>query len=136
MEFEIENELITIVELGEFEQKLDGLELPLDYKQHMLKYNGGTTIESYTYNHKNESIDFYYFLPIKFGSDTMESSLVARENVLPKEDIYIGAILGGALCMSLGKNYGAIYAFYSDGERIDLASSFSEFVNGLTPLEE
>lgn len=31
----------------------------------------------------------------------------------------------------LGENHGAIYAFYPDGERVDLASSFTEFINGL-----
>lgn len=38
--------------------------------------------------------------------------------------------------MSLGENDGSVYVFYSDGERVDLASSFTEFINGLTPMEE
>ncbi len=37
--------------------------------------------------------------------------------------------------MSLGENNGSIYVLYSDGERIDLASSFTEFINGLIPME-
>ncbi|GGG23214.1 hypothetical protein GCM10011344_24940 [Dokdonia pacifica] len=131
IQFEIENELITQEELEEFEQQLDGLKLPEDYKAHMLKYNGGITIEDYICG-DNENIKFMYFLPIKYGSDTMENSLIAREDVLPINDIYIGAVRGGELCMSLGENNGSIYVFYSDGERIDLASSFTEFINGLS----
>jgi len=64
----------------------------------------------------------------------MESGLIAKEDVLPQSDIYIGYTLTGPICMSLGENYGAIYVLYSDGERVDLASSFTEFVNGLVPV--
>lgn len=131
IQFEIENELISSTELQEFETKLNGLKLPEDYKKHMLKYNGGITVENYVWN-KDENIIFMYFSPIKYGDWTMEERYsVDRIDVLPKNDIYIGEIRGGSLCMSLGENHGAIYAFYSDGERVHLASSFTEFINGL-----
>ena len=135
IEFRIENELITQIELEEFEQKLNGLKLPDDYKQHMLQYNGGGTIEDYIYGDM-EDIHFFGFLPIKHEDHNMESSLIARTDVLPESDIYIGDIRGGSLCMSLGKDHGAIYAFFSDGERIDLAASFTEFIVGLQLLDE
>ena len=130
VEFRTRNELITQEELETFEEQLDGLKLPEDYKAHMLKYNGGGTIEDYEWN-TDENIQFSNFRPIKYGSMTMELGLIARENVLPENDIYIGRITGGSICMSLGENNGSIYVLYSDGERIDLASSFTEFINGL-----
>lgn len=135
IEFKTRNELITNFELKEFEQKLNGLKLPEDYKKHMLKYNGGGANEDYAWN-SNDKFEFASFHPIKYGSSTMENGLIARNNVLPETDIYIGYILTGSLCMSLGENHGAIYAFFSDGERINLASSFTEFVEGLELLEE
>lgn len=88
IEFRIRNELITQEELEEFEQKLDGLKFPEDYKAHMLEYNGGGTIEDYAFD-SNEDFEFASFNPIKYGSNTMESSLIAKEDVLPKSDIYI-----------------------------------------------
>ncbi len=118
MEFVIKNELITVIELQEFEQKLGGFKLPKDYIEHMLKYNGGGVYDDYVWN-EDSSIEFLYFYPIKFENNNMESALISREDVLPESDIYIGAIRGGSLCMSLGENYGAIYVFYSDGERVD-----------------
>lgn len=135
IKFKTEEELITEIELEEFEQKLNGLKLPEDYKQHMLKYNGSWTEERYSFKGDGEHV-FSSFHPIKYGSSTMENGLIAREDVLPESDIYIGYTVTGLLCMSLGKNHGAIYAFFSDGERIDLASSFTEFVEGLVLSEE
>ncbi len=88
VEFRTRNELITQEELEAFEQKLDGWKLPEDYKEHMLKYNGGGTIEDYEWN-TDENIQFSNFRPIKYGSMTMESGLIAREDVLPENDIYI-----------------------------------------------
>lgn len=134
MNFEIENELITFEELNTFEQKLSGFKLPQDYKEHMLKYNGGGVDETYVW-YNDPDIEFLYFYPIKFEDENMESALIDREGVLPESDIYFGAIRGGALCMTLTGNTGLIYVLYSDGERIDLASSFTEFVKGLI-LEE
>lgn len=132
IEFEIENELITQKEIEDFERKLNGLKLPNDYKEHMLKYNGGGTLEFYEW-HKDDDVQFLYFLPMKFEDNNMENALIAKENVLPKTDIFIGAIRGGKLCMSLTKKggKGVIYAFFPDGERLDLANTFLEFINGL-----
>ncbi|WP_095074913.1 SMI1/KNR4 family protein [Tenacibaculum jejuense] len=87
IEFEIENELITEEELNNFEIKLNGLKLPDDYRNHMLKYNGGGTLEFYEW-YLDDDIKFSYFLPIKFEDDNMENALVAKENILPKTDIY------------------------------------------------
>ena len=115
---------------------MNGLKLTEDYKKHMLQYNGGETIGDYIFD-SDDNIEFASFHPIKYGSSTMESGLISKTDVLPENDVYIGyALAGGYLCMSLGEKHGAIYVFYSDGERIDLASSFTEFINGLVPFDE
>ena len=100
----------------------------------MLKYNDGGIIEDYAFN-SNEDYELASFSPIKYGLNTMESGLIAKEDVLPKSDIYIqGYTVTGSICMSLNENNGSIYVFYSDDERINLASSFTEFINGLSPM--
>ena len=115
----------------------ENLSLPEDYKKHMLKYNGGSTDDPCEW-HLDSRVEFFEFTPIKYGDYTMEKSfLISRRGVLPKKDIYIGRILGGNLCMSLSEeNHGSIYVFYSDGERIDICNSFTEFVNGLVYSDE
>jgi hypothetical protein len=137
IQFEIENELITDKEINDFEKKLKGFKLPDDYKGHMLKYNGGVTLEFYEW-YKDDEVQFLYFLPLKFEDNNMENALISKEGILPESDIFIGSIRGGKLCMSLARNgdKGSVYAFFSDGEKLDLANSFTEFVNGLVLSEE
>lgn len=79
MEFEIENELITVVELQDFEQKLEGLKLPKDYIDHMLKYNGDVfsivkKVERLDFaKHKKHVLDRVY----KEYSDTLRKAKIA-----------------------------------------------------------
>ncbi|WP_196885408.1 SMI1/KNR4 family protein [Aureivirga sp. CE67] len=131
-------ELITSDDLKEFEQKLNGLRLPEDFKQFMLIYNGGSTRELYSIkidDHEDEDdIPFDGIDPLRDNTQyglSLEDSLENRVGVLPETDIYIGSVLGGSLCMSLGAKHGSIYAFYADEERIDIASSFTEFLDRL-----
>ncbi|MGB0881097.1 MAG: SMI1/KNR4 family protein [Polaribacter sp.] len=139
VKFEREEKKISPKELEAFEELLikKDLKLPEDYKKHMLKYNGGSPDDSCEW-HLDSRVEFFDFTSIKYGDYTMEEKfLISRRDVLPESDIYIGDILGGHLCMSLSKeNHGAIYAFFPDGERIDICNSFTEFVNGLVYSDE
>ncbi|RBW59439.1 hypothetical protein DS884_06785 [Tenacibaculum sp. E3R01] len=132
MEFIPADKLINKDELIEFEYGLNGLKLPDDYKKHMLRYNGGETDEIYLWK-LNEEIEFHDLNPIKYGYGTMEERFkIDRVEVLPESDIFIGVIRGGDICISLTEagSYGSVYIIYSDGKRINLASSFTELLNG------
>lgn len=132
MKFRIEDQKITLQELQEFEALLEGLQLPEDYKQHMLQYNGGYPKGDYVCFEPYEGIiTLSYFNPIKYGASTMEDYLDMR-NVFPKNQILIGIIVGGMLIISLDENsYGHIYIAYEDVNPEKIANSFTEFINGL-----
>lgn len=124
-------------ELSEFEKE-QGLILPIEYRSHILIYNGGRPDRDYFGN-----IGLSYFYPIKYGdSGTLEETLGAISDVLP-EGFFPFAYDGGGnqICISLNqKNYGNIFIWYHDmdeGEDIEfLASSFKEFLNGLSDEQE
>jgi hypothetical protein len=136
MKFNIEEKKITLLELNEFEQNLS-LTLPDDYKQHMLKYNGGyPSGENVHFQHPTEIIKVSYLHPIKYGDPTMEEYLYMKD-VLPMNHLSIGAILGGGLSISLDeKNYGNVFIYYSDLNPEKIANSFSNFINGLFEADE
>ncbi|CAL2080621.1 SMI1/KNR4 family protein [Tenacibaculum sp. 190524A05c] len=132
MNFKIDEKTITIEEFNEFEVLLEGLKLPDDYKSHMLTYNGGYPDGDYVcFRNPNRIIELEYFHPIKYGSDTMEYYLFMRK-VLPKNHISIGIISGGRISLSLSElDYGSVYISYEDVIPEKIASSFTEFINGL-----
>lgn len=112
IDFEIENKLITPEELSEFEKEI-GLPLPQDYKDHMLKYNGGSPLSYYIYfGEPDDGIRLAGFKSIKYGT-----SLVGKQDYLPKNYLSIGYIETGYLAMSLDeKDYGNIFVYYSEAE--------------------
>lgn len=130
-------ESITESDLVEFESMI-GLTLPEDYKKHMLKYNGGKPTPSLGvyFGTPNNSIELSRFHSIKYGSSTIKSRYEDSKRYLPGNHITIGYTITGNLCMSLDeKSYGHIYVYYSDVELEFLASSFTEFINGLNVYE-
>ncbi len=131
IDFEIENKLITPEELEEFEIKT-GVSLPQDYKEHMLKYNGGSPLSYHLYfGEPDEGILFSGFKPIKYGDYPVE-----KQDYLPNRYLSIGYTETGYLAMSLdGKDYGNIFVYYSEAELKLLASSFTEFLDGLSESE-
>lgn len=125
--FEIENKLITPQELNEFEIEME-LSLPQDYKEYMLKYNGGFPLSYYIYfGEPDDGILLSSFKSIKYGT-----SLVEKQDYLPKNYLSIGHIETGYLAMSLDeKDYGNIFVYYSEADLEFSASSFTEFLDGL-----
>ena len=133
--FEKVNDEINENDLKIFEDTL-GLTLPKDYKAHMLKYNGGEP-ESYGvyFGEQDNGVNLSYFHPLKYGDDSLEEYLSLRED-LPSNYISIGATITGGICMSLDeKDYGSIFVYYEDLNPEKLATSFSEFINGLIDYE-
>lgn len=131
--FKTENQLITPEELNEFETEI-GLSLPDDYKEHMLKCNGGSPHSyDFYFGVPDDGINLSYFYPIKYGT----SSLVEKEDYLPEKYISIGKTQTGYLAMSLHEeNYGSIFVHYSEVELEFLASSFTEFTDGLIDYKD
>jgi hypothetical protein len=127
--FKAENQSISYEELEAFETTI-ALSLPKDYKAHMLQYNGGSVSSIYVFfGEPDDGINLFGFYPIKYGT----SLFVERKDYLPEKYIGIGRTGTGYLAMSLNaENYGNIFVHYSDVKLEYLASSFTEFVNGLT----
>ncbi|WP_175620518.1 SMI1/KNR4 family protein [Chryseobacterium schmidteae] len=130
--FSVENPPIMLEDLKEFEAAL-GLSLPEDYKAHLLAYNGaGLKSTEVFFGYMDDGINLYYFHPIKYGNSLQSG----KRDYLPEKYICIGCILGGYLAMSLDEQtYASIYSYYSEVELEYLASSFTEFVDGLIDYE-
>ena len=138
IKIEAESDLINLSDLQNLEKKY-GVIFPEDYKKHMQKYNGINPLKRYFFNPGKWYDKFYfeYTLPIKTGDYTFEEANLGGLKDYPEEQLVIGHILGGGISMSFeGKERGSIYAYYSDGEIHKLASSFTEFLNGLEELIE
>ncbi|CAL2080603.1 SMI1/KNR4 family protein [Tenacibaculum sp. 190524A05c] len=132
MNFKIDEKTITIEEFNQFEALLEGLKFPDDYKSHMLTYNGGYPEGDYVcFKHPEKVIKVDYLHPIKYGDSAMEYYLMMR-NVLPSNQIEIGSIRGGSICISLNQSdYGSISIYYEDVILEKIANSFTDFINGL-----
>lgn len=126
-EFRIDHKCITQEELREFEEQIQ-LVLPEDYKAHMLTFNGGSPLTYYIYfGEPDDGINLSGFKPIKYGED-----LVEAKDHLPQKHLSIGYTETGYLAMSLDQdNYGSIFVYYSEAELKKIASSFTEFLEGL-----
>ena len=112
--------------------------LPNDYKDYMLEMNGLFSKKTLYFKPEiwGEDIEFFYVLPIKYGSDIFERANLKDEFFdFPENHITIGVTYTGNISMSLKESeYGSIYVFYSDGEMHKLANSFTEFLEGLKEL--
>lgn len=82
----------------------------------------------YFFGEPDDGINFSSFHPIKYG----KSLLVEKKDYLPEKYIGIGLTGTGYLAMSLDEQtYGSIYVHYSEVELKFLATSFTEFTDGL-----
>lgn len=130
-------ELITESDINDFELFI-GLTLPDDYKEHMIKYNGGKPVprRNIYFGDYDDGVGLSRFQSIKHGVDTIDNSHEKSKRYLPENYMNIGYTLTGNLCMSLDeKSYGHIYVYYSDVELEFLASSFTEFIEGLNIVD-
>ena len=130
IDIEVDEKLIDQGEMNQIEIDLS-VKFPEDYRNYMLIYNGGSPKSISVYFNK-KNIRLSSFLPLKYGEDTLEESYMNSRDFLPKNYVPIGYTETGNLCMSLSKDtYGSVYVYYSDVELELLASSFTEFLDGL-----
>ncbi|WP_442264913.1 SMI1/KNR4 family protein [Tenacibaculum sp. ZS6-P6] len=132
-----EEKLISESEILNLELEY-GISLPEDYKEKILEMNGfSSTVDLYFKPEEwDDEIEFFYVFSIKYGSSTFEKyNTKDGLNDYPEGKISIGRSRTGNFSMSVKKDdYGSIYVYYSDGEMHKLASSFSEFLEGLKEL--
>ena len=118
----LDSRSISPEEFNEFENTLQGLKLPEDYKKHMITCNGGI-VDQGENEHKDyigEGIGIASFLPIKYGNYTLENAQTNFTDRLPIGFIPIGHTTGnaGLLIMSLNNDatYGHIKVRFADGD--------------------
>lgn len=139
-------------------EKYVGLNFPDEYKEHLLKFNGGRctpNIFRFIENGKESCSRISCFMAIYEGTyDSLKwcidifkiSAKRMPEHILPIAD----DPFGNQICISCGRlDYGYIY-FWDHENEVDysesgdddyfnlylIAQSFSEFLNGLTTLED
>lgn len=146
--------IINSKDIKKIEKKLN-INLPEDYKKHLLKYNGGHPIKNgyplieYIDNDPNDnSADIAWFLAIYDGEydNFLKNYHTFKiwQKRMPDELIPIGCGSGGdQICISVkGNNYGKVYFWNHEqeayeGEEPDysnvhlIANSFTEFINSL-----
>lgn len=139
-------------------ENLIGLTLPDEYKQHLLKYNGGQCLPNcfkFTENNNETYSSIDWFLAIYDGEhDNLENYITIykiEERRLPQHIVPIAHDPGGNLiCISCGENdYGHIY-FWDHEKEISnttyletrkynnlyhVASSLNKFFDNLIELE-
>ncbi|MGB5981539.1 MAG: SMI1/KNR4 family protein [Nonlabens sp.] len=131
-------QLITPQEFADFET-LIGFTLPVDYRQHMLTYNGGIATQS-DMAHKNFPLEggggIAYFNAIKYGSCTMEYLNVPLTGY-PSGHINIGVAQGGGdFLMDLNSDtYGAIKWWFPDEDIEELSPSFTDLLNDMIEID-
>lgn len=116
---------ITSAEIENFETKYR-YKLPQNYKDLMLKYNGGHPERPYFGESR------VYFPPIKYGTTTMESLLdVTDPDILPLG--YYPFAYGGEskFCFDTAKSDSKIFRIDEDGEIEEVCSSFEQFIDSL-----
>lgn len=107
---------VTAVDLQAVEQEYD-LQLPDDYKAHLLTYNGGWPQQRASFQQPAESTtqpiirtisDFY---PVKYGELTLEDALEDFEGQLHPDLVPFGSETGGdQFVLSVGpEDYSAVY---------------------------
>ncbi|SEC37864.1 SMI1 / KNR4 family (SUKH-1) [Tenacibaculum sp. MAR_2009_124] len=119
---------IGIEEIEELE-KLIMAKLPNDYREHVLKSNGGKVSfeKEYIIRHDNREFCLSGFYPIKNGASNVKDYFNNKHNFLYPNLLPIGYI---ALGYKEG-NYGEIYFYFSDELPFKVASSFKSFLKNI-----
>ncbi len=130
---------ITEAELASFETQY-GLNLPEDYRQHILSFNGGVPTESYFFADDEEFL-ISSFLPILHGNNTVNKLLdvlaeAPQRPLAPEYYPFADDTFGNMYCINQvdGKVY--LWEHDMEGEPEALARSFTEFINALVEDEE
>ncbi|MGH1385148.1 SMI1/KNR4 family protein [Kordia sp.] len=144
MEFKISTKYEDLEEgvlenwLAAFENTLK-IRLPKDYRNHMLKYNGGFPVGDYVIFDADsagilvdEDIHVQSFDELDNGESELEEQAEWGGSDLITKGIDIGYSSAGVLIMSLASGeFGSIYHMFSYGEPQKIANSWTEFVSYL-----
>ncbi len=125
----LSEEKISNDELLEFEQSI-GYKLPENYKEFILKNNGGVPNKEYF-----EEIKVSYFTPIKYGENTVEKAYEMLKEILPNGYLPIANdVCGELICIDLksGNTFGNIYYVADGDEPLVIAKNFEQLLDGLT----
>ena len=122
---------LKLIEIEGFEKEYK-LNLPQNYKQFLLKNNGGVPKENVFWDGELE-MGVSYFYPLKYGETKLENiiEVIWREDALPKE-YFPFASTGGAGDYAFSLNNEEVYLFNYDGsEPFKVTNSFEEFIGYL-----
>ncbi|CAL2080627.1 SMI1/KNR4 family protein [Tenacibaculum sp. 190524A05c] len=128
---------ISTIELEELE-KLIGARLPSDYKEHMLKFNGGKVPhdKDYIINYNNQDFFLSGFYTLKHGVSNIEDYYNNKHSFLYPKLLPIGVIVGGYLALGYKEeNYGEVYVYFSDSLPFKVANSFGAFIDNIEEQE-
>jgi hypothetical protein len=137
-------------EIEKFEELVEA-KLPEDYKQFLLKHNGGhpitdgfKLIQPINEKNKEAGIAWFYALYDGDGSNIIKEFKRSRDE-LPDNLLPIAHGSGGRTCLGIkGKEYNKVYYWTTNwsfwrGEEYNklylAANSFSEFINGMFQIE-
>lgn len=143
MEFKNTAQRITKEDILNFENKFQ-IELPIDFKEHYLKYNGGEPLENWS---KGDEFNFPFqnFLSIKNGENSIENRMKGFEDIgFDCEDKIVFASKGRIYTFFISveqSTYGQIFvrkpkiADIREGTWIFHCNNFTNFLNGLNYIE-
>lgn len=123
-------------DITDFEKRINK-NLPDDYRQHMLKWNGGgvsqLNLEHVLYPEDGDfRIENLY--SIDYKTNTIETVIEYLGSALEDGYIPIGSTAGGGkILMSLKSDitYGNIKVMFSDGELHDMSPSFEQYLEDI-----
>jgi hypothetical protein len=125
-------QLITLDELNEFET-LIGFSLPKDYKEFMLKHNGGIIENLKHINFPNDNQGLSRLFSITYDSGyTMEKIFLKNTGRFPNGYLSIGVTnYGGEIIISLNNDetFGNIKEWISEEYNNYLSPSFTQLLN-------
>lgn len=123
---------ISRSDIAEFETKR-GLVLPENYKQLILKHNGGVS-----YEHKY----LFELISLKYGEYTLEEFYnalkVVEDNIPTGFFPFAVTATGGSITLNLanGIDYGKVFVFYSDREEGKKIADSLEELFGVKDMDE
>jgi hypothetical protein len=133
---------LTEPELQEFEKTYDII-LPADYRQFILRHNGGTAAKEFYkiddgFPGDDDGVYLAVFRSIKYGTVTVDAAIrnfKVLENLIPQHFIPVtDDIAGNPICISFNKDeFGRVYIVYLDlgGSVRFVADSFIALLNGI-----
>ncbi len=127
---------ITESDISEFEATYK-VQLPEDYKDFLVENNGGRPEKNF-FPFQDDGFIIAWFFNLKNGKDTLEWTLQLlwiAEQTIPRNLLPVARGQGAdfyCICLD-SNNYGKVFLWYGniDEEPFEVASSFSELVDGL-----